>query len=94
MQRCLRIMDCPYADLHLERYAKGGFMGKFQLNHQDELSWSDLVLEAIKIAQSLGRGWYLTGSAEDDLSGVFSTHSGGCAVIPGLLWAEWQVRKP
>ena len=92
-QRCLQQMDYPYVDLKLDSYAKGGFLGQFQLNHPNDLSWSELVVEVIKIAQSLGGGWYLTGSAEDDLSGVLSTNSDGRAVIPGLLWAQWQVSK-
>ncbi len=68
--------------LKIEAYPKGGFTCSIRMSPKSD-KWSDIVLESLKLAQAIGRGWVLTGdicneldvwSNEPKVAGVKSIH--------------------
>lgn len=53
-------------DLKIERYHKGGFVCSF-VSSSSSTSWPEVVLEAVKNAQTIGRNWLLTGDINNEL---------------------------
>lgn len=91
VNRCVKAIGRPPLDLKIEKYAKGGFMVVFELFHNENNSWSELVIEVIEFSQRLGGGWRLLGNITNELNGVLSKSVGNHVIISGLDWAEYQV---
>lgn len=66
----------------LAPYFKGGFEANI-VAHLDDGPWPSVVLRAMEVAQSFGKGWGIGGAVQDEID---LTASGGFAV-PGIQFA-------
>jgi hypothetical protein len=72
----------------LAPYCKGGFEANI-VAHLDDGPWPSVVLRAIEVAQSFGKGWGIGGSVQDEID---LSASGGFAV-PGIQFALITARR-
>jgi hypothetical protein len=72
----------------LAPYFKGGFEANI-VAHLDDGPWPSVVVRAIEVAQSFGRGWGIGGAVLDEIN---LSASGGFAV-PGVQFAWITTRR-
>ena len=66
----------------LAPYFKGGFEANI-VAHLDNGPWPSVVLSAIEVAQSFGKGWEIAGAIQEEIN---LSANGGFA-IPGVQFA-------
>jgi|GEM_PF-2852546 len=66
-------------------------MATMEFFHNDQFSWSEVVLEVIEFGQRLGSGWSILGNISEESNAVLCKGIGNHIKISGLQWAEWQV---
>jgi len=66
MRRVLSKLQTEALNVKIEPYHKGGFTCTFDTSCEID-QWSDVVLYAIALAQSIGRGWLLSGDIRQGL---------------------------
>ena len=91
MSRCIKLIDRPPMESNIEKYSKGGYMATFELYHDDELTWPEIIFEVLRFCERIGYGWLLTGRIECDPSGVISKEANARMKIAGVVWAEWNI---
>jgi hypothetical protein len=72
----------------LAPYFKGGFEANI-VAHLDNGPWPSIVLRAIEVAQSFGKGWGIAGAVQDEID---LSASEGFA-IPGIQFAWITARR-
>lgn len=93
VQKCIDVFGQSPIRLVIGKYNKGGYMATLELAHDENYSWSELVLEIIALGQCLGTGWSLSGNIYDDPSAVLSRSVGHHIRVSGVEWAEWLLIK-
>ncbi len=73
--------------LELERYHKGGTSARL-VKEMPEAPWATTVLQSLQLAQSFGRAWTITGSAEEEIDLCTSNVS-----ISGIDWAQVRISR-
>lgn len=92
VNKCIKAIGRLPIESNISPYSKGGYMATLQLYHDENLQWSELVIEVINLSQSIGSGWCMFGQIDSSPSAVLSKESSCSHIsISGLLWAEWQV---
>ncbi|WP_420859300.1 hypothetical protein [Marivivens marinus] len=70
-----------------EKYDKGGT--KVSLEKElPETVWSGAILAGLKLAQSIGSGWQVSGFADEELTLVSSSFS-----VSGIEWACFSLQR-
>jgi len=54
-------LDVPHKGKKIEPYSKGGFVCSFEVA-PNENEWPEVIVEALSLAQHIGRDWKLSGS--------------------------------
>ncbi|WP_293743924.1 hypothetical protein [uncultured Acinetobacter sp.] len=93
IKKCIDVFERVPISLKIEKYNKGGYMATLELAHDENYSWSELVLEIIALGQRLGSGWSIYGNINDDPSAVLSKSMGNHIRVSGVDWADWLLLK-
>jgi len=93
VMQCIAVFERSPTSLKIEKYNKGGYRAILELAHDENYSWSELVLEIIALGQCLGTGWSMSGNIYDDPSAVLSKSVGHHIRVSGVEWAEWLLIK-
>jgi hypothetical protein len=91
VNRCIKAIDRPPIESSIKKYSKGGYMATMEFFHNDNYTWSEVVVEVIEFGQRLGTGWSLLGHISNESNAVLSKNIGNHISISGLQWAEWQI---
>ena len=91
VNRCIKAFERPPVESSIEKYSKGGYMATLEFFHNDQYSWSEVVVEVIEFGQKLGSGWCMLGNIRCESNAVLSKSVGNHIGISGLQWAEWNV---
>lgn len=77
----------PSGEPAVEPYHKGGTSARFAIEIADR-DWPDAVLECLRMAQSFGYTWSISGDADSEIILVSSKFA-----IPGIWWSHvWMHR--
>jgi len=94
VNKCVKKIGRLPIEIEITEYSKGGYMADLQIFHDDSLSWPEVVTEVIDFGQTLGGSWSLFGQINSNPNAVLSNKcSNSRIVVPGLLWASWEVIK-
>ena len=78
----------PAGEPHVEPYHKGGTSAQFELSIADR-DWPDAVLACLRMAQSFGYSWSLSGDVDNEIE-LTATR----LAVPGIEWAHvWMHRR-
>ena len=76
VNRCIKAFDRPPIESDIKKYSKGGYMVALEFYHNDQCSWSEVILEVIEFGQRLGSGWSLLGNIGNESNAVLSKQAG------------------
>jgi len=94
VNRCIKLFDRLPIESEINKYTKGGFMADLQFFHDEEMKWSEVVLEVITLGECLGSGWLLTGKISENPSGILSNQSPSSTIKEaGLNWVLWEIEN-
>ncbi|PID33851.1 MAG: hypothetical protein CR955_00365 [Thiotrichales bacterium] len=92
LSKCIKLIGRPPIESEITKYSKGGYMADLQIYHHDQLSWPEIVIEVTGFGETLGGSWSLFGQINSNPNAVLSKESSNSRiVVPGLLWATWEV---